>query len=72
MSFVVIDTNVLMVANEDFPPEQADEEDVKACIERLDSIQSGRSKDRVVLDVEDRLLSKRSTEPHYPSPGHFA
>lgn len=32
MSFIVIDTNVLMVANEEFPPGQADEDCVRECV----------------------------------------
>lgn len=73
MSFVVIDTNVLMVANEDFRPEQVDGDDVKACIERLESIQSGRSNERVVLDIEDRLLGEYQEtlqSSRQPSTGH--
>lgn len=75
MSFVVIDTNVLMVANEDSPPGQVDEEgnDVQACITRLQGIQSGKSGERVVLDMDDRLLNEyqqtlRSSKQ--PSTGH--
>lgn len=73
MSFIVIDTNVLMVANEDFPPEQVDEDDVKVCIERLESIQNGSSKERVVLDTEDRLLGEYQEtlqSSRQPSTGH--
>lgn len=73
MSFVVIDTNVLMVANDVFPPEQADEDCVSACIDRLTAIQRGSSKEKVVLDEDDRLLdeyqqSLRSSQQ--PSTGH--
>jgi hypothetical protein len=73
MSFVIIDTNVLMVANEDFPPGQVDGDDVKACIERLEAIQNGRSKERVVLDIEDRLLGEYQEtlqSSQQPSTGH--
>lgn len=70
---MVIDTNVLMVANEDFPPEQADEDCVSACINRLIGIQNGGSKEKVVLDEDDRLLDEyqqtlRSSQQ--PSTGH--
>lgn len=58
MNFVVIDTNVLMVANEDFPPEQADDDCVRACIDRLIAIQNGSSGERVVLDDDDRLIGE--------------
>ncbi len=73
MSPLVIDTNVLMVANEDFPPEQADLDCVAACIDRLISIQTGRSGERVVLDEDGRILdeyqqSLRSSRQ--PSAGH--
>lgn len=75
MSFVVIDTNVLMVANEDFPPAQVDEDgnDVQACITRLQEIQSGESAERVVLDEEDRLLNEYQQtlrSSRQPSTGH--
>lgn len=73
MSFVVIDTNVLMVANEDFSPEQANEDCVTACIERLVGIQTGRTKELVVLDEEDRLLGEYQQtlkSSRQPSTGH--
>lgn len=73
MNCVVIDTNVLIVANEDFPPEQVDEDDVMACIDRLVAIQNGRSKERVVLDMDDRLLGEYQEtlqSSRQPSTGH--
>jgi hypothetical protein len=73
MSFVIIDTNVLMVANEDYPPGQVDMDDIKACIERLEAIQTGRSKECVVLDTEDWLLGeyqKTLQSSQQPSTGH--
>lgn len=73
MSFIVIDTNVMMVANEEYPPEQVNEDDVIACIERLEAIQSGRSKERVVLDGDDRLLDEYEEtlrSSRQPSAGH--
>jgi hypothetical protein len=73
MSFVVIDTNVLMVANEDFPPGQADVDCVTACIERLEAIQNGSTKERVVLDDDDRILGEYEETlrgSRQPSTGH--
>lgn len=73
MSSVVIDTNVLMVANEQVPPEQADEDCVTACLNRLIAIQNGSSKEKVVLDDEDRLLGEYQQtlkRGHQPSTGH--
>jgi hypothetical protein len=58
MNCVVIDTNVLMVANEDFPPEQVSEDDIISCIERLEAIQNGSASELVVLDYGDRLLDE--------------
>jgi hypothetical protein len=73
MSAIVIDTNVLMVANEDSPPEQADLACVRACIDRLLSIQKGGSGETVVLDQSGLLLSEyRDTlkSSRQPSTGH--
>ena len=73
MSTVVIDTNVLMVANEDFPPEQADRDCVLTCIERLQAIQSGRGGERLVLDENGRLLDEYQhtlKSSKQPSTGH--
>lgn len=73
MSAVVIDTNVLMVANEDYPPEQADEDCVRACLDRLIAIQSGQSGERVVLDDGERLLGEYQEtlqSGQQPSTGH--
>jgi len=73
MSEVVIDTNVLMVANEEFPPEQADEACVRTCLDRLVAIQSGNSGERVVLDTDDRLIGEYGDtlkSSHQPSTGH--
>lgn len=73
MSEIVIDTNVLMVANEDAPPEQADLACVRACVERLSAIQNGATREKVVLDEMDRLLGEyRETlkSSRQPSTGH--
>jgi hypothetical protein len=73
MSQVVIDTNVLMVANEDCPPEQADEDCVIACVERLQEVQSGVRGERVVLDMDDRILDEYGRalrSSRQPSTGH--
>ena len=73
MSAIVIDTNVLMVANELFAPDQADEDCVRKCIERLSAIRSQTSGETVVLDQDNRLLdeyqqSMKSSQQ--PSTGH--
>lgn len=73
MRSVVIDTNVLMVANEEFPPEQADEDCVHACVERLRAIQNQTSKERVVLDEDGRLIGEYQQtlkSGKQPSTGH--
>jgi hypothetical protein len=73
MNCVVIDTNVLMVANENFPPEQVSEDDVISCIGRLEAIQNGSAKERVVLDDGDRLLDEYNhtlNSSQQPSTGH--
>lgn len=73
MSEIVIDTNVLMVANEDAPPEQADLPCVRACVVRLAAIQTGEASEKVVLDEGDRLLGEyRETlkSSRQPSTGH--
>jgi len=73
MSELVIDTNVLMVANEDAPPEQADLACIRACVDRLAAIQNGATREKVVLDEEDRLLGEyRETlkSSRQPSTGH--
>lgn len=73
MSAIVIDTNVLMVANEDAPPDQADLPCIRACVDRLTAIQSGGSGEKVVLDLDDRLLGEyRETlkSSRQPSTGH--
>jgi hypothetical protein len=58
VSAIVIDTNVLMVANEEFPPEQADEDCVRGCIDRLSAIRGQASGEKVVLDQDERLLKE--------------
>jgi len=73
MNCVVIDTNVLMVANEDFPPEQVSEDDIISCIERLEAIQNGSASELVVLDYGDRLLDEYNNalkSSKQPSTGH--
>lgn len=73
MSHLVIDTNVLMVANEDFPPEQAGPDCVLECIKRLQSIQSGSSGERIVLDTDNRLQDEYAEtlkSSRQPSTGH--
>lgn len=74
MSAIVIDTNVLMVANEDFPPEQADEDCVRGCIDRLSAIRRQASAEKVVLDQDDRLLDEYQQalrSGRQPSSGYF-
>lgn len=74
MSAIVIDTNVLMVANEEFPPEQADEDCVRGCIDRLSAIRGQATGEKVVLDQDDRLLKEYQqalSSGRQPSTGHF-
>lgn len=73
MKYHIIDTNVLMVANEGDRPEQADEACVLKCIERLQEIRVAvtEKKQRVVL--EDRILSEyyqTLQSSREPSVGH--
>lgn len=73
MSAIVIDTNVLMVANEEFPPEQADEDCVRGCIDRLSAIRGQATGEKVVLDQDDRLLHEYQQtlrSGRQPSTGH--
>jgi len=73
VSEIVIDTNILMVANEDAPPEHADLSCVRACVDRLSNIQRGRFGERIVLDQDDRLLREYNDTlktSRQPSTGH--